>query len=155
MMRVADDRERLRTTFDSAADLYHQARPDYPQPLYDALIHDAGLAPGDQLLEIGCATGKATLPLARRWFRLTCLEIGSALAASARRNLAEFPDVTLIEESFETWRPAHDHQFYLVFAATAWHWIDPAVRYRRAWQALRPGGHLAFWKADHVFPAGG
>jgi len=42
-----------------------------------------------------------------------------------------------------------------VFAATAWHWIDPAVKYRRAWELLRPGGHLAFWSAAHVFPAGG
>jgi SAM-dependent methyltransferase len=43
----------------------------------------------------------------------------------------------------------------LVYAATAWHWIDPALRYQRAWQALRPGGHLALWAAGHVFPEGG
>ena len=43
----------------------------------------------------------------------------------------------------------------LVFAATAWYWIDPAVRYQRAWAALRPGGHLALWSAGHVFPDDG
>src|SRR5229473_147647 len=43
----------------------------------------------------------------------------------------------------------------MVFAATSWHWVDPAVRYRRAWELLRPGGHLAFWGASHVFPADG
>jgi SAM-dependent methyltransferase len=42
-----------------------------------------------------------------------------------------------------------------VFAATAWHWIDPAVKYRKAWSLLRPGGHLAFWGASHVFPEAG
>jgi SAM-dependent methyltransferase len=42
-----------------------------------------------------------------------------------------------------------------VYAATAWHWIDPAVKYQRAWQALAPGGHLAIWGAGHVFPEGG
>ena len=42
-----------------------------------------------------------------------------------------------------------------MFAATAWHWIDPAVKYQRAWAALRPGGHLAFWEATHVFPEDG
>lgn len=155
MGAVADDRVRLRTTFDSAADLYQQARPDYPESLYDALVHGAGLRPGDELLEIGCATGKATLPLAQRGFHLTCLEIGPALAARARRNLAGYREVTITEDSFETWRPARDHHFTMVLAATAWHWIDPTVRYRRAWHALRPGGHLAFWRADHVFPAGG
>ena len=45
--------------------------------------------------------------------------------------------------------------FGLLFAATAWHWIDPEVKYRKAWSLLRPGGHLAFWDAVHVFPESG
>src|SRR6266571_4803774 len=53
------------------------------------------------------------------------------------------------------WRPAAGQHFDLVFAATAWNWIDPARRYALAWRALRPGGHLAFWNALHVFPDGG
>ena len=40
-------------------------------------------------------------------------------------------------------------------AATAWHWTDPELRYRAAWELLRPGGHLAFWAGVHVFPPGG
>jgi SAM-dependent methyltransferase len=148
------DRERLRQTFDRAAHLYQRARPDYPDELLDDLIATAGLAAGDRLLEVGCATGKATLPLARRGFRITCLELGADLAAAARRNLAGL-DVEVIEGRFENWRPRGPEGFDLVFAATAWNWIDPAVRYGRAWQALRPGGHLAFWNAAHVFPDGG
>ena len=42
-----------------------------------------------------------------------------------------------------------------MFAATAWHWIDPEVKYRKAWSLLRPGGHLAFWEATHVVPESG
>jgi SAM-dependent methyltransferase len=42
-----------------------------------------------------------------------------------------------------------------VVAATAWHWIDPALRYARAADLLAPGGFLAFWDANHVFPEGG
>ncbi|MCA1708898.1 MAG: class I SAM-dependent methyltransferase [Actinobacteria bacterium] len=153
--RVADDRQQLRTTFDSSADLYQQARPDYPGPLYDTLVQAAGLKVGDRLLEIGCATGKATIPLARRGFRITCLEIGAALAAAGRRNLADFPHVEIIESAFETWTPEPREQFDLVFAATAWHWLDPATRYQQAWELLRSGGHLAFWSATHVLPDNG
>jgi SAM-dependent methyltransferase len=149
---VDGDRQQLRTTFDSAADLYQQARPDYPEALYDALVQAAGLSVGDRLLEIGCATGKATIPLARRGFGITCLEIGSALAAAGRRNVGDGFDVRIVETAFETWRPEHCEQFDLVFAATAWHWLDPELRYRRAWELLRPGAHLSFWSATHVFP---
>jgi SAM-dependent methyltransferase len=154
MVIVPDDREQLRTTFNSAAALYHQARPEYPAELFGELVRLAGLRPGDRLLEVGCATGKATIPLARRGFEITCVEIGANLAAEARRNLGGFPGVTVVNAAFETWQPPRPG-FDLVFAATAWHWIDPAVRYQKAWDLLRDGGHLAFWSAAHAFPAGG
>lgn len=153
--RAESQRQELRETFDRAVDLYQRARPEYPAELFDHLIAATGLQPGDRLLEIGCASGKATLPLARRGFRITCVELGTQLAAAARRNLAPFPDVHVIERRFEEWAKPIGLHFDLVFAATAWHWIDPSVRYVKAWEALRPAGHLAFWEAVHVFPEGG
>lgn len=42
--------------------------------------------------------------------------------------------------------------FDLVFAATAWHWLDPTVAYRKAAGHLRPGGHLAIVSTEHVLP---
>ena len=63
-------------TFDAASELYQRARPDYPAALIDAVIEITGVRAGDRLLEIGCATGKATLPFARRGFRITCIEPG-------------------------------------------------------------------------------
>jgi SAM-dependent methyltransferase len=149
------DRRRLRQTFDAAADRYDQARPDYPEQLFDDLTQLAALRPGDHLLEAGCGTGKATAPLARRGYRVTCIELGEHLAAVARRKLADFSGVTVLNASYDEWQPPDGATFDLVFAATAWHWLDPATRYRRAWELLRPGGHLAFWGAVHVFPDDG
>src|SRR5437762_11900052 len=127
---TAGDRETLRRTFDSAADLYQRARPDYPEELLDDLLAVTGLAPGSRLLEVGCATGKATLPLARLGFRITALEPGPSLFAAARANLNAY-DVEVIEARFEDWEP-DGAIFDMVFAATAWHWVDPAVRYSKA-----------------------
>jgi SAM-dependent methyltransferase len=155
-------RERLRRTFDEVAGEYQEARPEYPDALYETLIALAGVEPGvDALCEVGCASGKATLPLARRGFAITCVELGAALAGAARRNLAGFPRVAVAHGDFESWAPQELPRtvndgglpgFGLVFAATAWHWIDPAVKYGKAWSLLRPGGHLAFWEATHVEP---
>jgi SAM-dependent methyltransferase len=159
------ERERLRATFDAVAAEYQDARPGYPDALYEALISLTGVSPGaDELCEVGCASGKATLPLARRGFAITCVELGAALAAEARRNLAGFERVRVDQGDFESWEPGESAGtvrydgfggFGLLFAATAWHWIDPAVKYRKAWSLLRPGGHLAFWTATHVIPEGG
>jgi SAM-dependent methyltransferase len=155
-------RERLRRTFDDVAEDYQEARPEYPDALYETLISLTGVEPGvDALCEVGCASGKATLPLARRGFAITCVELGAALAAEARRNLARFERVSVARADFESWAPQElprsvTHPdfpgFGLLFAATAWHWIDPEVKYRKAWSLLRPGGHLAFWEAVHVEP---
>ncbi|HEX9553439.1 MAG TPA: class I SAM-dependent methyltransferase, partial [Streptosporangiaceae bacterium] len=131
------------------------ARPGYPDELFDDLARLAELRAGARLLEVGCGTGKATIPLARRGYQITGLEIGANLADRARQNLAGFADVQIVRSAFESWRPPAGVTYEMVFAATSWHWVDPAVRYRRAWELLRPGGHLAFWGASHVFPADG
>ena len=149
------DRERLRATFDGAAQLYDLARPSYPPELFDELVRLAELQPGARLLEIGCGTGKATIPLARRGFEITAVELGNELGGRARRNLAGFAGVEIVQSAFESWRPPAGATYDLVFAATSWHWVDPTVRYRKAWELLRSGGHLAVWSASHVFPAGG
>jgi SAM-dependent methyltransferase len=142
----------LRLTFDAAATDYQEARPDYPEQLYADLLDLTGLSECAELLEIGCGPGKATLSLARRGFSVTALELGRALAEQARRRLSEFANVAVVNTAFEHWQPHPNKLIDLVYAATAWKWIDPSIRYHRAAELLRPGGHLAVWAAGHAFP---
>ena len=86
-----------RFTFDEVAELYDRHRPGYPEALFEDLVALSGLAPAGRILEIGAGTGQATRPLARRGFRVLCLEPGAALARVARRKLAEFPRVEVLE----------------------------------------------------------
>jgi SAM-dependent methyltransferase len=146
------DRERRRSTFDEAAELYDRARPGYPAALFDELVELAGIGPGSRVLEIGPGTGQATVPLAERGCRIVAVELGAALADVARRKLARFPHVEVVTAAFETW-PLPAQPFDLVLSATAFHWIDPAVRVTKAADALRPGGALATIATHHV--AGG
>ena len=131
-------REPLRQTFESAAELYDAARPDYPPELFDDVVALAGLEPGARLLEIGCATGKATRPFLERGFPVVCVELGAQLAERARRNLAGLPGrrSTSRRSRRGTARP---RSFDLVFAATAWHWVDPAAALREGAPAAASG----------------
>ena len=144
-------RDFLRKTFDDVAELYDRVRPHYPEALFDDLVALAGLEPGSSLLEIGCGTGRATEPLARRGFRLLCLEPGERLAEVAVGNLGRFPEVEVVNEGFEEW-DAGGGEFDLIFAATAWHWVDPDVGYAKAASLLKAGGSFAFFSASHAFP---
>ncbi len=154
-VRPFSDQQQLRSRFDSAAALYDRARPDYPEALFDTLLRHIGVEAGARVLEVGSATGKATVPLARRGLSVTCVELGEHLAAIARERLAVYPAVEVVTADFETWVPPEAVSFDLVVAATSWHWIDPLIGFPKVAGLLGPGGHLAVWGATHVFPAGG
>jgi SAM-dependent methyltransferase len=137
-----EDPGRLRSTFDSVASLYDEARPGYPERFFDDLAALSGTGSGSRVLEIGCGTAQATLPLARRGYRVLCVELGANLAAIARAKLTGYPDARVRASSFEDW-PLEEGAFDLVVSATAFHWVGSAVRYQKSAQALRPGGSLA------------
>jgi len=101
------------------------------------------------VLEIGCGTGQATRPLARLGATIVAVELSAGAAAVARHNLADFPAVTVEVGAFEDWTPPAE-PFDLVIAATAFHWIDPAVRCTRTADVLRPGGSLAVVHTETV-----
>jgi SAM-dependent methyltransferase len=131
-----------RGLFDAAAAYYDEARPKYPERLFDDLLAAAAIARPPRVLEIGPGTGQATLPLLERNCSVVAVELGSQLADRLRAKVSRFPNATVIVGCFEEvdLPPA---SFDIVTAATAIHWIDPAVRYRRAHQLLRDGGVVA------------
>ncbi len=148
-----DQRIQRAHTFDEIAELYDLGRREPPSWLYGAVLSATLLDPARaRILEIGCGTGKSTLPLARRGCEVVAVEMGASLARIARQNLATFPRVTIVNTRFEDWSGLDT--FDLVIAITAWHWLDPSVRYQRAAAALKPGSFLAFTQTEHVFPSG-
>ncbi len=122
--------------------------------MFDDLVELARLPAGGRILEIGPGTGKATLPLARRSFRLVSVELGARLAEAAKRNLAEFPDVEIVNANFETWEP-DEGGFDAVVAFTAFHWIDPELRFEKPARLLGDGGALGVVETQHVLPPDG
>jgi SAM-dependent methyltransferase len=139
----------LRETFDAATELYDRARPGYPPALFADLATLTCLGPGYRILEIGCGTGQASMPLAARGGDLVCVELGAHLAAVARRHLARFPTAQVIVAAFEDW-PLPPEPFATVIAATACHWLDPAARVTKTADTLRPGGALATIPTHHI-----
>ncbi len=141
---AADDpgRHDLRAGFDLAAEDYQRTRPVCPPALFDDLIELAGLQAGDRVLEIGCGTGQATVPLAERGLAVTAVELGAGLAAVARHRLAAFPAAEVVTAAFEDW-PARGAPFDAVVAVSSLHWIDPHLRYAKPHELLRPGRAMA------------
>jgi len=135
----------LRTTFDSVAALYDEARPGYPESLVEDVLWLSEIPPGGSILEIGCGPAKATLPFARRGYSMLCLELGENLAALAAEHCRPYPAVEIQNIAFEDWSLSKG-AFDLVISAGAFHWIPPEIGYAKAAAALKDTGAIAlFW----------
>jgi SAM-dependent methyltransferase len=133
---------RYGTVFDDMAAEYDRHRPAYPDELLDRACQIAGIGSGDQVLEVGCGTGQLTRGLVARGLHVTALEPGRSLIALARRNLEGAGAVEFVNARFED-ALLSPGQFQAVFSASAFHWVDPAVGWRKAADVLVPGGTLA------------
>lgn len=140
---------RSRETFDEVAELYDRVRPGHPHQLFDHLAALGAVGPGRRVLELGCGTGQATVPLAERGCQVVAVEAGARLAGIARRRLARFPGVTVVTAAFEEW-PLPAEPFDLVLSAGAFDSLDPAVRVLKSADALGPRGLLATVATHHV-----
>src|SRR6266511_1682703 len=144
----------LRWTFEHVTALYDRARPNYPSQVFDDLVELARLPESGRIVEIGCGTGQATVQLAARGYRITCVELGEQLASIARRNLLPYPAVEVINADFERWEQARG-DFDAGVAFTAFHWSAPDVRYAKAASLLRDQGKLGLVTTEHVLPPDG
>ena len=142
----------LRGGFDRAAEDYQRTRPVCPPQLFEDLIRLAGLTAGDRVIEIGCGTGQATVPLAERGLAVTAVELGPELAAIARRRLTGFPAAEVVTCSFEDWQP-QEAVFDAVVAVNCLHWIDPQLRYSKPHGLLRSGGAMVVAGCKWARPA--
>jgi SAM-dependent methyltransferase len=135
------DPEKPGLRFGRVAGEYERVRPSYPAALVDAACSRAGLHQGSRVVEIGCGTGKLTRDLVARGVLVDAVEPDGDLIEVARRSVPErsvrfhqarFEDVELPPAAF----PA-------VFAATSFHWVDPAVGWSKVASLLVPGGVFA------------
>ena len=139
----------LRTTFDSQAELYQAIRPHYPEVLFNTLVKIARLKKDSNLLEIGPGTGQATEPLAKIGYKITAVELGAELANVARRELKKYKNVEILPGAFEEIELS-PKSFDLIYAATAFHWIKPDIKFTKTHELLKPEGHLAIIGTNHV-----
>ncbi|MGB6456820.1 MAG: class I SAM-dependent methyltransferase [Streptosporangiaceae bacterium] len=139
--RARTKRRYQRTLFDGVAQLYDDSRLGYPSEVIEFAVATAGVGVGSDVLEVGCGTGQLTEGLVGHEFRLTAIDIGASMIAAARRRL-EGSAVSFQVASFEDFAAA-DASFDLIGSGTAFHWVDPEVKFRKPARLLRPGGWLA------------
>lgn len=124
--------------FSAVAAQYAQARPGYPDALFDAI---AAIAPArERAWEAGCGSGQASRALASRFAQVFATDPSAAQVeqASAPGNVR-----FAVEPAERCSLP--DAGADAVCVAQALHWFDRPAFFAECARVLRPGGVLVAW----------
>ena len=149
------DKKAVRAAFTRAAQ-YYDAAAVLQREIADRLLARLDymrIAP-QRVLDLGCGTGYATGPLARRYrqAQVIGLDLAHAMTQAARqrgakrlpfglgRYLSRTRFITGDAESL----PFSDRSVDLIFSSLALQWCDPDAVFRECRRVLRPGGLFLF-----------
>jgi SAM-dependent methyltransferase len=146
------DPTQRKSWYSSVSQTYDRVRPKYAPAFLDRVVEVANIPNNGKILEVGCGPGTATLSLAKMGFSVIALEPSLEACEVARQNVAAYPNVEIINTSFEEWEPV-DRSFDAIVAATSWHWVLPENKYQKAAPLLKSTGTLVlFWNTTMMPP---
>lgn len=130
-----DDRRRLAASFDSAADIYARARPEYA-----AAAVEWAVAPGTRrVLDLAAGTGKLTVALVERGLDVVAIDPSPGMLAQLRSTVPGVDARIGTAEAIDL----PDGSLDLITIGSALHWFDrPAADFEMA-RVLRTGGAVA------------
>jgi SAM-dependent methyltransferase len=126
-------------SFELVAELYEQARPDYPQEAIEWVASKLGLGFDSTIVDLGAGTGKLTRALLVTGARVIAVEPGDAMRAELERAL---PEVEALRGAAEN-IPLADASVDCIAVGSAFHWFRHDEALPELHRVLRRGGGLA------------
>jgi len=138
-------------SFNKGAEVYDRTRPSYSDFVINWILDRAEVSLNDTLLEIGPGTGQATIPFARKGHKVHCVELGDELANILREKCSDY-SVEVDVSPFEEWIPKKGFRTPLIYSATAFHWIDKNIKYKKCFDLLSKDGNLVLMWNNPIDP---
>jgi SAM-dependent methyltransferase len=115
----------------------------------DLLLARSAVVPGEKVLEVGCGTGAATVPLAEAvgdTGEVVGVDISEPMLAGARQRISQsgLGNITLLQADAQTYRFEPESFDLLTSRFGVMFFSDPVAAFRNLRGALRPGGRLCF-----------
>ena len=132
---------RYARSFESVAEQYERARPEYAEAAVDWIVERLRLDPGSRVLDLGAGTGKLTRQLVRRRFDVVAVEPGDEMRGVLARAVPEAEALGGTAEEI----PLPDGSVDAVTAAQAFHWFEADRALAEIARVLRGGGVALLW----------
>jgi ubiquinone/menaquinone biosynthesis C-methylase UbiE len=143
LRQVSGSRFRTTVTY------YDRYRLDYPQRLLARVKDQAGLKPGDPVLDLGTGTGMLAIGFAQLGMTVTAMDPEpDMLAAAAGRAKAAGVAVDLAAGGSADLRPGMG-PYRLVTMGRSFHWMDRSTTLAMLDKIIMPGGGVALFHDAH------
>ncbi len=142
-----------RTFFDEIVTNYDKVRWGYPDELYRDIIRYSEQEKGKKALEIGAGTGKATDRFLNLGYDVTAVEMGVNMTEFLLERFKGYTNFNVITATFED-ALLEDADYDLIYAASAFHWVDSEIGCPKAYRHLKKGGTFALFRNNPI-PADG
>jgi len=134
-----------RIHFDEIVVNYDKFRWDYPAELFADAIHFSGQENGKRAIEIGAGTGKATMPFLDAGYTVTAVEMGVNMAEFLQNKYERYKNFNIITSTFED-ASLEDESYDLIYAASAFHWVDAEIGCPKVFRLLKDGGAFILFR---------
>jgi len=148
--------------FAGAAPYYRRFRPAYPDGAFELLRSEFDLDGTGTLLDLGCGTGQAAIPLAGDFAKVVALDLDVEMLAEGREAAAAagIDNIGWVEGAAESSAASHG-KARLVTAGNAFHWMDrdrvlaalTDVVDPRGGVAILAGGSVSLWHTRAAWAA--
>ncbi|MFI5557884.1 class I SAM-dependent methyltransferase [Amycolatopsis japonica] len=153
------EKDEIREIYDTLAAEYDQRIPGegpsddiFTESEYEFLL--SKISPGEDVLDMGCGTGRFTVPLAESGANVTGLDLSAGMLAVARGKLEERGLRAELREGDMAALPFPDGSFDTVSSMLALMHIPIADRqavFREVSRVLKPGGRMVLCVKNTVF----
>jgi SAM-dependent methyltransferase len=139
----------LSLSFDSIASTYNSTRTGYPDEIYNLARKVGRLGSKSRILEIGAGPGIATQELVDH---LGCfvdvIEPGISFCEILTSKFSTNPKISIQNCLFERFNSPH--MYDAIFSATAFHWIEPKLKYIKSSDLLSKNGILVLYWNNYL-----
>ena len=138
------------TLFEGAARYYARYRPKYPKATFDFLVWRFALDGRARVLDLGCGTGDASLPLAPIVAEIVAMDPDAQMIAVGREIADEsgLRNVTWLNAGSQDLSPSLG-PFRLVCMGKSFHWMDRDRVLRDLYGLVEDGGGIALLGPAH------
>lgn len=128
--------------FGRAAADYERFRPGFPDALFERLLSEGWIAPGQRVLDLGTGTGTLALGFAERGFEATGVDIAPELLDVARNHAQDLGlSARFVERSAEA-TGLTSGAYDVVTVGQCWWWFDEGAALTEVERLLVVGGRL-------------